>query len=206
MEKPRTVGVFAGLLTNKGKVRLQRRIEKGSIIPGKTYEGDYELPGGRVEEKNLLKALTLEVLGKELIREVEEELGVVIKHHPNPPLYLAIYEDAEKGICDWAFMIPVPSGPAYWDESSPTKRTVIDVDPEELRKLADEPKGHQLLSGWGKRMCRMSLGALLQSHVEKYYTQAGDFLDTIKPDWYKTEYFSNAAEALSQFRRELSLQ
>ena len=31
---PKTIGIFAGLLTKEGKLRLQRRIEKDSIIPG----------------------------------------------------------------------------------------------------------------------------------------------------------------------------
>ena len=131
-------------------------------------------------------------------------MGIVITTHPNPPLYLAIYEDAAKGICDWAFMTPVPP-PPYWDENAPLMRKTIDVSPAELYELAQQPKGQQLLSGWGKRMCRMSLGALLQTHIGMYYLQARNFLDGIKPDWHKTEYFGNAEEALARLREELGL-
>jgi ADP-ribose pyrophosphatase YjhB (NUDIX family) len=179
-------------------------LKKGSIIPGKTYEGDYELPGGRVEEKNLKKALTLETLEIELIREVKEELGIVIVPHPAPPLYLAVYEDPSREICDWAFMMSVPPGRPYWDENSPTKRTTIDVSPEELRKLANEPKGQQLLSGWGKRMCRLSLGALLSSG--NYNSEARKCLDEVKPDWRETEYLGDAFRALARLRRQLGLE
>ncbi len=203
MEKPKTIGVFAGLLTREGKLRLQRRTEKDSIIPGKTYEGDYELPGGRIQEKKLEKALTLEVLGKELIQKVEEKLGIVIKLHPNPPLYLTIYEDVERGICDWAFMIPVPSPPAYWDETVRVARTIIDVNPEELRVLAARPKGEQLLSGWGKRMCRMSLGATLCSSNSRYSDEAKICLNEIKPDWEKTEYSFDPEAFLEKLRKAI---
>ncbi len=78
MQRPKTIGVFAGLLTSEGKNRLQRRIEKDSIIPGKTFEGDYELPGGRVGETDLKKALTLDVLGWELVSKVKNDLGINI--------------------------------------------------------------------------------------------------------------------------------
>ena len=198
---PKTIGVFAGLLTREGKLRLQRRIEKDSLIPGKTYEGDWELSGGRVEEKNIKKALTLEVLQAELIREVKEELGILIKFRPRPSIYRTIYEDPEKGICDWALMIPIP-GP-YWDEIQDMKRTTIDVDPSGLRELANQPKGNQLVSGWGKRMCRMGEGAFLLSYVERFVRQAKDALTEMRPNWRKAEFFENAEEALSQFRREL---
>lgn len=190
MEKPKMIGVFAGLLTSTGKIRLQRRIEKDSIIPGKTFEGDYELPGGRVEEKDLKKALTLGVLEKELILRVGNDLGISIITYPNPPLYLAKYEDPAKGICDWAFMMPVPPSPAYWDENAPTTRTTVDVSPAELYELAQQSKGQQLLSGWGKRMCRMALGALLNSENSAYRLSAEKYLNEINPKW-KMEYFRN---------------
>jgi 8-oxo-dGTP pyrophosphatase MutT (NUDIX family) len=139
---PKTIGVFARLLTKEGKVRLQRRIEKGSIIPGKTFRGDWELPGGRIKEKDLQKALTLAVLKEELIREVKEELGIKIMVFPeNPAIYRAIYEDPEKGICDWAFGITIPSG--FWEENKKTKREIIDVNPDDLRDLTNRPKGDQ---------------------------------------------------------------
>lgn len=206
MEKPTSIGVFAGLLTSAGKIRLQRRVEKGSIIPSKTFKGDWELPGGKVKERDLKKALTLDVLQKELIREVKEELGIVIMHHPNPPLYLTIYENHEKGICDWAFMISIPTPPIYWDEKAKMKRETIDVNPVELRELADRPKGEQLLSGWGKRMCRMSLAALLRSPVDEYNQQARRDLDEVMPDWRKIEYFHDPHEDLAEIRRELGLE
>lgn len=162
---PKTIGVFAGLLTSQGKLRLQRRVEKDSIIPGKTYEGDWELPGGRIKEKDIKKALTIEVLGEELRREVMEELGIPIAIPKKPSIYLAKYEDLEKNICDWALMIPILS--RDWNENAKTKRTTIDVNPLELRGLAFRLKGNQLVSGWSKRMCRMSEGALFNSYKYK---------------------------------------
>jgi len=205
MERPKTIGVFAGLLTSDGKIRLQRRIEKDSLIPGKTFEGDYELPGGRVGEKDLKKALTLEVLQRELVLRVKSDLGITIITHPNPPLYLAVLEDAARGICDWAFAMPVPPPPAYWDENAPTTRKTIDVSPFELYELAQQPKGQQLLSGWGKRMCRMGLAAFLCSQNVAYCSEAKEYLYQVKPDWEK-EGLSDPVWSLGQLRKELGLE
>ncbi len=44
-----TIGVFAGVLHKEGKLLLQRRKEEESIIPGKSFKGKYELPGGGLE-------------------------------------------------------------------------------------------------------------------------------------------------------------
>ncbi len=204
MERPKTIGVFAGLLTSEGKIRLQRRIEKDSLVPGKTYEGDYELPGGRVGEKNLKKALTLGVLAKELVLRVENDLGISILIHPNPPLYWTKYEDVAKGICDWAFAMPVPPLLPYWDENALMVRKTIDVGPDELYELAQQPKGQQLLSGWGKRMCRMSLGVLLNSDNPAYRLSAEKYLNEINPEW-KKEYFHNHFVFLDSLRLVLDL-
>ncbi|MDO8424627.1 MAG: NUDIX hydrolase [bacterium] len=205
MMRPKTIGVFAGLLTEEGKVRLQRRIEKDSIIPGKSYEGDWELPGGRVQEKDIKKVLTRSVLEGELIQRVKAELGINIMMVPNSPLYLAIFEDPGKEICDWAFMITVPPGVPYWDERARVQRTTIDVGPKELRELASKPKGEQLLSGWGKRMCRMSLGALLNSENPDYRNFTHDYLDEINPNWYKDEFFETIPFCLAELRRKLGI-
>jgi len=201
MARPKTIGIFAGLLTSSGKLRLQRRIEKGSIIPGKSYEGDYELPGGRVGENDLKKALSLEVLKNELTLRVEKDLGINVKTHILPSVYLAIFEDPAKDICDWAFMMPIM--PFYWDERASAERTTIDVSPQELYQLAQRPKGEQLLSGWGKRMCRLSLGALLNSSNPDYQFEARKYLDEIRPDWQTVEYFGAFDWVLAHFEKEL---
>lgn len=103
-----TVGVFVGILNEEGKLLLQRRIEKDSIIAGKSFFGDYELPGGGLNEEGYkrlfygavleavpsletclmyemygtapeLKALTKEkVILEALKRRVFEEEGIII--------------------------------------------------------------------------------------------------------------------------------
>ncbi|PIP24939.1 MAG: hypothetical protein COX34_01500 [Candidatus Nealsonbacteria bacterium CG23_combo_of_CG06-09_8_20_14_all_36_12] len=200
-----TIGAFLGLITKEGKLRLQQRTEKGSpIIPGVSYRGDYELTGGGVKEKDLKKVLTLEELFKEAKREAKEELGVVVFMPKQLSLYRAVFVNQEKGTEDWALTIPIP--PECWNETTKMKRITIDVNPDELRELANRPKGEQLLSGWGKRMCRMSLGTIFTSSTDpKYVNEAKIMLTEIKPDWRKTEFFKNTEEALAQFRRELGL-
>ena len=42
-----TVGVFAGILDQTtGKLLLRQRVEEDSIIPGKSFKSNWELPGG----------------------------------------------------------------------------------------------------------------------------------------------------------------
>jgi len=188
MERPKTIGVFAGLLNKEGELLLQRRTEKkSSIVAGKSFQGDWELPGGRVKEKDLRKALTLEVLWKELRREVKEELGVKIpalsRANTFAALYLAVFKDEDKGINDWAIMFPV----FHWERPKRYKRKIIFVDPEELKEIALGQREGQLVSGWGKRMCRMSLGALCHSSLADFGRKAMEMLDEIRPGWMGEE-------------------
>ena len=201
MEKPKTIGVFAGIINKEGKLLLQQRIEKRSIIPGKSYKGDWELPGGKVKEGSLRHALTLEVLTKELIREVKEELGLKLDAIEPPYIYLTVFVNEEKGINDWAFMFPV-----FIDRTSvKLKRKVVWVDPSELRELANRPKEEgQLLSGWGKRMSRMSLAAFLVSPINR--TIAQEMLNEVRPDWRESELLSNPRQDLFQIRYELGFE
>ncbi len=205
-KKKITVGAFFGLITKEGKLRLQRRIEKGSrVLPGISFQGDFELTGGGVKEKDLSKVLTFSSLFMEAVRETIEELGIIVLPPQQPfPLYRAVFVNTARDTEDWAFMIPVLS--EYWNETAKMKRETIDVNPDELRELANRPKGEQLLSGWGKRMCRMSLGAFYSSFNLVYRTRAEQMLGEVKPDWRETEYFGNAQEvreALARFRKEL---
>ncbi|MFH1841518.1 MAG: NUDIX domain-containing protein [Candidatus Nealsonbacteria bacterium] len=190
MEKPKTIGIFAGLLNREGKLLLQRRTEKGSIIPGKSYKGDWELPGGKVEEKDIEKALTYPVLFKEIQRELREELGAEIRGNFNSSgvsVYLTTLVNKERGINDWALMFSFIF--LEWVMPEKLKREVVFVNPKELREIANRPKEEgQLVSGWGKRMCRMSLSAFLLSSYA-YAEEATLALDEINPDWTKTEYF-----------------
>ncbi|MBM3257727.1 MAG: hypothetical protein FJZ05_00720 [Candidatus Nealsonbacteria bacterium] len=204
MIKNIAIGVFFGLITKKGKVRLQKRIEKGStVIPGMSYKGDFELTGGGIKEKDLKRVLTPQGLFSEAAREAREELGLEVSTPAKFSIYRAVFVNNEKNT-DWAFMIPIP--PKYWDEKAKTKRETIDVSPDELQELANRPKGEQLLSGWGKRMCRMSLGAIFAASTNpKYVNDARIMLTDIKPDWQRSEFFREAEEALAEFRKESGL-
>ena len=200
-----TVGVFFGLITKEGKLRLQKRTEKGSTVtPGVSYKGDFELTGGGAKEKDFKKLLTSQGLFDEGQRETKEELGLAVSMPSKFQLYRAKFFNEKTGVEDWAITIPLP--PECWDEQAEIKRQTIDINPEELFSLAMQPKGEQLLSGWGKRMCRMSLGAIFAASTNpKYVNEARIMLTEVKPDWRRTEYFRDIEEALSLFRKELHL-
>ena len=129
-DKKVTVGTFRGLVTRSGKLRIQARTEKGSILGRHvSYTGDFELPGGRVRESNLIYALTLPVLLSESEREVREELGISAGIPTAAPLFRAVYIHSD-GNEDWAFVIPTE--PDYWDEAAECSRKTVDVDTNDL--------------------------------------------------------------------------
>lgn len=205
MEKPKTIGGFAGLLLEDGDLLLQMRTEKGSIYGPKdtSYQYNWELSGGRVKEKDIMKALTLEVLTENIIREVKEELGIKIISFPlRPSIYLAIFVNEEKGVNDWALTIPMPK--ECWEMPKKLKREIVKVNVDELTELANNPPGKgQLVSGFGKRMHRMSLGSLYDSSNPANCGGARKLLTWIKPDWLQTEYSDNAEEFLRKLREEI---
>lgn len=174
-----TLGVYAGIFNKEGKLLLRRREEKGSIIPGKSFYGDWELPGGGVEEigEKPVPPVTERYLARELCREVQEEIGMAIEIATIAPLYPTFFQGPNG--CDLAVVIPVipPLGRVISQKSE--RGEIIYVSPQELRDLADRPKGEQLLSGWGKRMCRMALLALRYSKRPAYAKQAEEMLQEI---------------------------
>ena len=202
LKKPDSVGVFLGLITKEGRVRFQMRIESGSPITGISYKGDFELLGGGVEEKDLSKLLTPQGLLEEGIREVKEELGIVVLPPPSEfPLYWAPYENPKNGKIDWAFMIPVI--PSFWDETAETKRKIVDLNPIHLDVLGEL----NLIVSGKKRMYRMGQGAIYACSSNSLWSQAAaGFLTQVKPDWRKTEYFEGPKWVLKQFRKALSLE
>jgi len=177
-----TVGVFAGILDQtSGKLLLRRRVEEDSIIPGKSFRGNWELPGGGVMD---MEKIPYNHLLNELVREVDEEVGVPISVDPMAPLY-AVFFKGPAGY-DLAVVTPVVTS------SSPTKGETIWVSPDELEKLAkdfapaDKKKGIDgkgIVSGYGKRMHFMALKALSVSPNVTYAEKARAMLAEIQKGW-----------------------
>jgi len=182
-----TVGVFAGIFNESGRLLLRRREEGNSIISSESNLGEWELPGGTVEEENVLKTASEESIGKELAREVEEETGLLIEVALMPAMFPAVYVNKEKKMIDIAFMIPVGVV-----EDRPTKSKTIYVSPKELRRLDGRSKNDRIVSGWGKRMCRMALMALCHSPSRQYRKEARKMLSEIQIDNRRSELQRNS--------------
>ncbi|MCK4354734.1 hypothetical protein KAW43_00030 [Candidatus Parcubacteria bacterium] len=203
MEKEITVGVVLGLVTREGNVRLRMRTERGSMFgENVSYRGDFELPGGGVEEKDLSKLLTPEALFAEGRREVKEELGIIVQGLPiGEPIYRTVYHFPDGKKEDWSFMIAIPS--SYWLENAEMLKgaKTVDVDPRQLDVLGDI----DLIVSGKKRMYRMAMAALyLFSPDTKAFSEF--YLSKVKPDWKETELFYNTEEALADFRKELGVE
>jgi len=175
-----TVGVFAGILNVDGKLLLRRRTlpeEEKSLISDKTVKRDWELPGGIVEQEEMLAASDEKGLIEALKREIKEELGLEIELFLPLQVFPVVLAKEISGriTSDIAFLIVVQHG--QWS-GEPTGK-IRWVDPWDLKELAENPPGEQLLSGWGKRMCRMALIALKHSPVLMFSTKARKLLAEI---------------------------
>jgi len=165
------IGVFAGIFDDNGKLLLRRRDEENPTTYYDPYRGDWELPGGTVEERNVWEASDERLFGQELAREVEEETGLLIEVPPMPVMLPAVYINKDEERVDLAFVIPV----GVVSERPATGQSIY-VSPEELRELAAQPQGEQIVSGWGARMCRMALMALCNSPNRQYVEEARTML------------------------------
>ena len=168
-----TIGVFAVIFNEEGKLLLRRR------PTGSSFAGEWDLPGGGVDADNASKSLDERIVVQELAREAREETGISI-----PPMLpmVAMYPAVLKSGGDWAFAIHVGVV-----KEKPTKSETRYVSPQELRELADGPEGNRLLSGWGKRMCRLCLRLLASRDApnREFAKQAGGMLTEIMDGWSK---------------------
>jgi 8-oxo-dGTP pyrophosphatase MutT (NUDIX family) len=138
-----TLGIFGGIFNVEGKILVKRR------GPDESMPGDWDLPGGGIEVDSILKAFDERVIGEELLREIEEETGMIFPAiQPMPALYPAVLKgggdlalatilgvtDQEPAIGEWRF-----------------------ISPSDLERLAMGPEGNRLVSGRGKRMYRLIL-------------------------------------------------
>lgn len=194
MEKAKVaIGVYAGILNGQGKILLRRRIGEDSIIPGKSFKGNWELPGGGVMETDE-ESIPYSYAVKELKREVEEEVGIKIAIIKMPPFYPVMFKGAAG--YDLAIVTPVQqeqiSDLIAGQVIPAIKGDSIFVSTEELNELArefvpaDKKKGVEgkgLLSGYGKRMHCMALQVLTESRNADYSRQAVRTLVEIQEGW-----------------------
>jgi len=177
------IGVFAGIINKtSGKLLLRRRTEEGSILPDKSFTGNWELPGGGVQEA---EKISYAYLSQELTREVKEELGIDVRIDPMPDFYPAPFKgpngyDLALVTAIFVDNAIVPNGDFIW------------VNPEELDQQAKDfiaPKKDQgieargLLSGYGKRMHCMALVILMRGIRGDYAVQAEKMLTEIQSNW-----------------------
>ncbi|PIP24409.1 MAG: hypothetical protein COS25_00930 [Candidatus Nealsonbacteria bacterium CG02_land_8_20_14_3_00_37_10] len=189
------VGVYAGILNSEGKLLLRRRTETGSIIPGRSFKGNWELPGGGIMETDE-ESIPYSYAVKELKREVREEVGIRLTISKMPPLFTVMFKGPAG--YDLAMVTPVQSEQisnlSVGQGIEGMKGDFIFVSTEELNELArefvsaDKKKGIDgkgLLSGYGKRMHCMALMALFKSRNTDYSRQAATTLTQIQEGWSK---------------------
>ncbi len=186
MKATMNLGMYLGLLNKEGKLLLRRREETESIIPGVSFRGNWELPGGAVEETPAEK-VRYDYPIQEAVREVAEEVGISVSLAGMPPVFLAFFK-GPKGY-DLAGVTPLITA------EEPTRGETVWVSPSELKALAQEfisetdakkqglKEAKGLLGGWGKRMCCLALVALSHSPNPEFAKQAQEMLKEIQKGW-----------------------
>ncbi len=154
-----SIGLFGAIFNSEGKLLVKRRGADESL------PGDWDLPGGGIEETYVKQCLDEAIIIQELLREVREETGIgFYKSFPKMP---AMYPAVIAGGSDWAFLINLGEvdqtpGPEY-------EHKFVDID--ELEKLAEGPVGNRIVSG-KKRMYRLCMKALTFSPNQEYSKKA----------------------------------
>lgn len=142
------MGLYAIIFDETGRLLIKRR------QPGESLPGDWDLPGGSFDLDEADRACDERAIGKALSREVFEETGIKIdewdiEHMP------AMYPALIMGGMDVAYIVNI----GRYDEK-PTIGEWRYVTTKELLVLCVHPQGDRLVSGFGKRMCRLCLKGL----------------------------------------------
>lgn len=177
-------GFYAGVMQpDTGKLLLIRRTKTDSIIPGTSFRGNWELPGGAVMASSD-PSVSYNYYVRDLTRLLHEKTGILIIIRGLPKMYSVLFKGPNG--YDEASVIPLVAA------VKPTIGDTTFVSPYELQVLAkeyqqaDEAKGisgEGLLSGYGKRMHCMALAALCHSPKQDFIREAVSVLSDITMSW-----------------------
>jgi len=122
----------------------------------------------------MAKATDEGLIGEELRREVKEEIGIDLPILQRMP---AMYPAVIAGGQDMALAIIVG-----FMKEKPTIGEYAYISPDELWKISHNSEGNRLVSGWGKRMCRMCLRMFVSRDCPNgaYRNQAAKMLKDIQ--------------------------
>ena len=143
-----TMGLFAIIFDVFGRLLVKRRQEWESS------PGDWDLPGGAFDLEEAAQALDERAIGQALRREVFEETGIEIDPWDIDDMP-AMYPVLLKGGKDIGYLIVI----GRYDVE-PTVGEWRYVTTKELLEMCANPKGDQLVSGFGKHTCRLCLKGL----------------------------------------------
>ena len=175
-----TLSIYVGFINEVGKLLLVKRTSDESVVPGVSFRGNWELPGGSVEDAD---SLSYDYHIRTGIAKAEEKVGIHLDFTQAPRMYTFLFKGAAG--CDLCAVIPVVS------HKLPNKGETLYVSPLELKGLAVQfvsatdaekqglSEGQGLISGWGKRMCCMSLNVLTHSPDTLFASEAHQLLSEI---------------------------
>lgn len=177
-------GFYAGVMQpDTGKLLLVRRTKTDSIVPGVSFRGNLELPGGAVMASPD-PSVSYNYYLRDLMRLLHEKTGILIIIRGLPAMYSVLFKGSNG--YDEASVVPLVSS------VKPSVGDTAFVSPYELRVLAEEYRpadeakgisGEGLLSGYGKRMHCMALAALTHSPKQEFVREAVSALSELTVSW-----------------------
>ena len=180
-----TTGILMAILNpeREGRLLLRQREEQSSLIPGKSFLGNWELPGGGARVP--VGQVPYDYLLQEGLRELEEEVGIHLEVRGMPAMYSTLYAPAR----DHALVVPQVAiasptkGKTRWASVEEMNQLARDYVPADIAKAQGLSEARGLVSGWGGRMHCACLAAMRHSPNQEFVLEARRTLDEIVRAW-----------------------
>ncbi|MBX4201205.1 hypothetical protein KW786_03750 [Candidatus Parcubacteria bacterium] len=170
------VGMYVGFLRETdGKLLLVRRTDPTSIIPGVSFKGNWELPGGAEEEAD---TINYNHAVHTAFAKAKAKVGIDVSEGDQPflgPLYGTSFKGPQG--YDLAQIVPFvtstqpATGETLWVSPGELEVLALAFVSETTAKAQGLAQAEGLLSGKGKRMYQMGMAALAHHSPNSAYRQ-----------------------------------
>jgi len=179
-----TIGIYIAILNpdRHGRLLIWRRTEEGSIIPGVSFYGNWEMPGGGVYVPSTQVGYDYPL--KEGVRQLEEEVGIKgLRLLGMRPTSILLFQTDLALVVPWIVSAEPTKGETRWVSTAEYNQLAKEfIGPKEAKEQG-LPEARGLVSGWGKRMHCLGLWALTHSPNEDFTGEALSTLDSIIGTW-----------------------
>lgn len=179
-----TVGIYIAILNpdHDGRLLIWRRTEEDSIIPGVSFYGNREMPGGGVYVPSGQVGYDYPL--KDGLRQLEEEVGIKgLQVSGMPSASMLLFQTDLALVVPWVVSVEPTKGDTQWVSPGEYNQLARDfIGPKEAKEQG-LPGARGLVSGWGKRMHCLGLRAFTHSPNPRFAAEALYTLNDIIATW-----------------------